>query len=376
MPSIPGGGGEEKTISDLAKKSIGIAVVAVVVLASATLLYATRTAVQSAVKPSSQTSGLPTTTTPNSTTTTVQGQPQYQLLIEPQAGQGNIYSLTNAAKTSINMTMYELADTTEEQALVSAKKRGVNVRVILDVAYSGQQVNQAAYNYLKSNGVSVVWAPANTIYHQKTITYDNAISMIGTGNLTSKYYKTGRDYWVSDTNRNEIDAITSTFNTDFTSSSLTNGVPAGNLIWSPGAEGPLVDLINSASKSVWFESEELSDQAVINALAADAKRGVQCEIVMTASSSWATAFSTLKAAGCQVHTYPNTSDGLYIHAKSIIINANTPGANLFVGSQNASSGSLNSNRELGLFLNMQNASDVVSGISKTFNSDFQGAPTT
>ena len=137
-----------------------------------------------------------------------------------------------------------------------------------------------------------------------------------------------------------------------------------------------MNLINSAQTSVWFESEELSDQAIINALAGDAKRGIKCEVVMTDSTSWASAFSALRASGCQVHLYPNSPSTLYIHAKAIVIDAGTPNANLFVGSQNASSGSLNSNRELGILLSSKTAPSVVSGISSAFTSDFEGAPQT
>ena len=358
--------------------SVGAIAVAVVILAVGSLTYAVKIGIHSAVSTagSSTTSagGSSTTTTP--TTSPSPAQPTYQLLVEPQAGFGNIYALTNQAKHSIEMTMYELSDQTEEGALASAVKRGVDVRVILDQAFHGQSVNQAAYGYLQANHVQVKWAPAATIYHQKTITFDNALSMVGTGNLTSQYYSTSRDYWVADTNTSEINAIVGTFNTDWTSSSVTPGQPAGNLLWSPGAEGPLVNLINSAQTSVWFESEELSDQAIINALAGDAKRGIKCEVVMTDSTSWASAFSALRASGCQVHLYPNSPSTLYIHAKAIVIDAGTPNANLFVGSQNASSGSLNSNRELGILLSSKTAPSVVSGISSAFTSDFEGAPQT
>src|SRR5215471_16570448 len=53
------------------------------------------------------------------------------LFTEPDAGFSAVYSLISGATTSIDMTMYELADTTAEQDLAAAASRGVRVRVIL-----------------------------------------------------------------------------------------------------------------------------------------------------------------------------------------------------------------------------------------------------
>ena len=357
---------------------LGVAVVFVVIIAIASLTYTVQVGVHSAVghHPSKPTTTGGASTTAPGTPTTSSAAPAYQVLVEPQAGMGQIYALTGQAKKSIDMTMYELADQTEEQALVAAAKRGVVVKVLLDKDYNGGTVNQAAYSYLKANGVQVNWAPANTIYHQKSIEFDGSLAMVGTGNLASKYYATSRDYWVGDTNPDDVSAIVTTFERDFTSPTLTSGTGGGNVLWSPGAEAPMVALINSATTSVWFESEELSDTAIINALAGDAHRGVKCEIVMTDSPSWSAAFATLRTAGCAVHLYPNSANSLYIHAKAIVVDAGTSNAHLFVGSQNASAGSLQYNRELGLVLTSQTAPSVLSGISSAFTSDFEGAPQT
>jgi cardiolipin synthase len=56
----------------------------------------------------------------------------YTLVTEPQAGYAPIYNLITSAKTSLDMTMYELTDTTAETDLAADAARGVNVRVILD----------------------------------------------------------------------------------------------------------------------------------------------------------------------------------------------------------------------------------------------------
>ena len=86
--------------------------------------------------------------------------------------------------------MYELADPTMESDLVADARRGVKVRVLLDTNRE-QSRNMAAFDTLRAGGVKVVWA--DTSYeatHQKTISVDDAKSLILTGNLTSEYYTT------------------------------------------------------------------------------------------------------------------------------------------------------------------------------------------
>jgi phosphatidylserine/phosphatidylglycerophosphate/cardiolipin synthase-like enzyme len=59
------------------------------------------------------------------------------LIIEPRAGFSPVYDLIDGARHSIDVTMYEFADTTAEHDLAAAAKRGVQVRVILT---SGRRV--------------------------------------------------------------------------------------------------------------------------------------------------------------------------------------------------------------------------------------------
>ena len=53
-------------------------------------------------------------------------------LTEPQDGIGPIYRLITRARSSVDLTMYELADPTAEADLAADAARGVDVRVILD----------------------------------------------------------------------------------------------------------------------------------------------------------------------------------------------------------------------------------------------------
>lgn len=100
------------------------------------------------------------------------------LIVEPSGGFSTVYQLINHARHSIDITMFEFADTTAEHDLGAAAKRGVDVRVILD--QREHTTNSGAYSYLKSHGIKVVWSSTKFEYtHQKTLTFDNSVSQIG-----------------------------------------------------------------------------------------------------------------------------------------------------------------------------------------------------
>ena len=219
----------------------------------------------------------------------------HRLVQYPGAGFGGFYTQIGEARRTIDMEMYELEDSTAERDLVAAAARGVAVRVLLDKDFSGAEANRSASQYLAAHGVEVRWAPAGYIFHIRATTFDAKTSDISTANLVATYYRTTRDAEIIDSDPAQVRAIEQTFSNDWTAgasgSPKAQTVQAPALIWSPNtgagtAEAALVNQIRSARKTVDFESEELSDPAIYRALAADARKGVRCRIVMTRSSEW------------------------------------------------------------------------------------------
>lgn len=287
-------------------------------------------------------------------------------MTEPNEGMQPIYSLMSSARHELDMTMYELADPEAVDILESDAARGVRVRVILDKAYSGGDVNAGAYSALRSNGVQVHFAPAGTIFHQKTITVDDHTSAIMTLNLTSEYYASTRDFAVLTTDRADVKAIEQVFEADWSDAGPPEtGPPGASLVWSPGAEGSLLAVIGSAQHSLLVENEEMDEPQIVDALEAAARDGLRVEVVMTDSPSWAGAFGGLVAAGVKVSTYSSDAS-LYIHAKVIVADGTTA----FVGSQNFSVSSLDYNRELGIII--RNGA-IVRSLARTLEADFSGA---
>lgn len=270
------------------------------------------------------------------------------MLAEPQAGLGPVYRLINGAKSSADLTMYELVDQTAENDLAAAARRGVDVRVILD-AHLEKSRNAAAYDFLRSHRVHVTWAPSGTTYHQKTLTVDGQTSVIMTLNLVSADYAGTRDFAVVDTGKADVAAIVATFNADFAHKKKITPPDGADLVWSPtNAQAAILAVINSARRTLSLENEEMYDPVVTKALEAAARRGVDVKITMTAESKWDSAFGALVRDGAHVRTYKNSTRVLYIHAKTIVADAGTAGQQAFVGSENFSAASLLHNRELGI----------------------------
>jgi phosphatidylserine/phosphatidylglycerophosphate/cardiolipin synthase-like enzyme len=292
-----------------------------------------------------------------------------RVLSEPQAGLAVIYGLVNGAKSSIDLTMYELIDTTAENDLTAAAKRGVDVRVILD-AHLEKSRNTATYDYLKAHKVHVTWAPSGVTYHQKTLTVDDKTSVIMTLNMTSEYYAGTRDFAVIDTGKADVAAVVATFNADFSHKKVTP--PDGaDLVWSPtNSQAAILAVIGAARRTLAVENEEMGDPVITSALEAAAKRGVDVTITMTGESNWDRAFSALVKAGAHVRTYKNSTTVLYIHAKAVVADAGSSAEQMFVGSENFSAASLRRNRELGL---RTTSKPVISAVAAVLAADYAGA---
>jgi cardiolipin synthase len=289
------------------------------------------------------------------------------LVIEPGAGFSPVDRLIDGAKHSIDVTMYEFADTTAEHVLAAAVKRGVLVHVILDEREKSK--NSAAYSYFGSHGVKVTWSSSSFRYtHQKTVIIDGSKAVVMTANLTSRYYATSRDFLVVDSSRADVAAITAVFNADFAHRAVRPG-DGSDLVWSPtDSEDKLLALINGATSSLRIYSEEMGDTTIEKALIKAAKRGVDVQVCgENESGEYDSAYAKLASAGIHI-SYYSSSAGFYIHGKVVEADYGTSHARVFIGSENFSNTSLNENRELGLIISSH---AVMAAIAGTFAADFK-----
>jgi phosphatidylserine/phosphatidylglycerophosphate/cardiolipin synthase-like enzyme len=290
---------------------------------------------------------------------------------EPDASVSALYSLINSAQSTVDMTMYELQDTTFSGYLVADCARGVKVRVILSL--SEESSNAPAYAQLNGAGANCSAVYSNSAFtntHQKTITVDDTTTAIMTLNLQTQYYTTTRDFALVENDPADIAAIEATFNADYSAGTPIGGTqgasdfsyqpgggdttvyPGGDLIWSPTtAQADMVSIINNAKSSILLENEEMSASVIVDALEAACQRGVTVHIAMTNDNNeYASEFTALQVAGCGVNVYPDTLTGFYIHAKAVVADYGLSTQTVYVGSINYSNASLTENRELGIYV--------------------------
>ena len=296
---------------------------------------------------------------------------------ETDASVTPLYALINGATSTIDMTMYELVDTTFSGDLVAACNRGVKVRVILD-QNDEESSNTPAYNQLNAvTNCRAAWAnPAFQVTHEKSFVIDNKTLAMLSLNLTSRYYIDTRDYAWVENDPADIAAVEATFNMDYGSTtdySYQPG-PGTDLIWSPTtATADLLGIINGATKTLLVENEEMSATNIVSALEAACQRGVAVHIAMTDTGSYHANFSALEAAGCGVHTYPNAPTNtsvLYIHAKAMVADYGLSTQKVYMGSINFSTASMTENRELGAYIT---DAASIGTLNTTMTSDYAGA---
>ncbi len=296
----------------------------------------------------------------------------YQLyqLPDPGTGAGSgtmaaLYALVNNAHNTIDLTMYAMQDTTFSGYLVTACQRGVIVRAVFD-QNSEKSRDTPAYNQLNAQpNCSAVWAnKAFAVTHEKSMIVDGTTLALMSLNLEAQFYSTTRDFAMVYNDPADVAAVQATFNMDYAAGTPASGVagasdlsyspgPGSDLIWSPTtAQTNMEKIINNATTTLIIDAEELTSSAsyIVTDIANACKRGVTVRATIeNESHAYDAQFTTLKSAGCPIHYY-SSSTGFYVHAKSVIADYGLATQSAYMGSINYSNASMNSNRELGMFV--------------------------
>jgi len=298
------------------------------------------------------------------------------LVTIPDQGFQSLYNFVTSATSTLDMTIYELADSILIGDMVSDCKAGVKVRVILD--NSEKSTNTSAYNTLNAQtNCTAVFSNTHFVdTHEKSVVIDAAIPakaqvVISTGNFDSydNYYLTGRDFQLYENDANDVAAVEATFQEDFTYSYGTTypsfTPPNGDdLFWSPTNAATVIGgVISGATKTLVVDQEEMSSSVCYQGLATAAQNGVSVKLTTP----------TGEITSSVITQYPASGNYLYIHAKAIVADAGTPNEKALLGSENCSTNSLNSNRELGLVLTDSTSSTsqaIITSLNTTLLNDY------
>lgn len=119
-----------------------------------------------------------------STASISQSNLQYYFPRGGQAPEPVLISMINGAKSSLDIAIYSFTDTDIADAVISAKRRGVSVRVISDRECSQNSSQARVLNELKSAGIPVKLNTHTGLMHLKVTIADKSVVTTGSFNYT------------------------------------------------------------------------------------------------------------------------------------------------------------------------------------------------
>lgn len=292
------------------------------------------------------------------------------LYIEPYAGAAPVVHVIDDAKKNVYLNAYYMTSSKVLNALQSARARGVNVCVIIDenpYGISGAQVQQEL-TMLAKTGVDVKSAPSRFESSTYPYAYDHAKYVcnnheceIGTANFDAAAFHKNREYLYVTHNSTVVRDALLVFRADWNGHNA-GPVPRGKLVLSPGSTNIVTQVISQPGR-VEVEMEKLGDDAdIMNALA---KKGGLAEIILPDNLSHKDLENchTLSKNGVHIEYMPKSR--VYMHAKMIV------GYHYaFIGSQNLTSTSLTSSREMGVILS---SAQTIKKLTNQFDIDWHNA---
>lgn len=282
------------------------------------------------------------------------------VIVEPSDNGNAVVAAINGAQTSVHMTMYLLSNNSVMNALIAKHKAGVDVKVILNKNFPDPGMdNGPELNQLQAAGVPVVWAPAAFTYtHAKCVVIDGKEAWIMTMNLTFTSPSSNREYLVVDDDPDDAAEADAIFAADF---AATQATASRLVVANINARARLLQLIQYATQTLDVEGETLSDDGIVGSLVAAKKAGIAVRVVVSDqmySSAMLQSIMQLKSAGVPIVKLTTP----YVHAKAMVAD----GIVAYVGSENYTQNSLDSNREIGVFLTAD-----VSIVASQIDADFK-----
>src|SRR5262249_1716496 len=120
----------------------------------------------------------------------------HDLIVLPDQTAKSILDAIHAAKKSIRVKMFLFSHPGLTQAVIRAKTRGIDVKVMLNKARrSGEEDNESTRKKLKAAGISVIDTnPAFDVTHEKSMVVDGKVAFIQSLNWATKNLTGTRDY--------------------------------------------------------------------------------------------------------------------------------------------------------------------------------------
>ena len=290
------------------------------------------------------------------------------LVVLPDDSARPILDAIGAASRSLRVKMFVFSDPALTQAVISARRRGIKVQVMLNPARrSGEEENEETRLELTKAGIEVIdSSPDFHLTHEKSMVVDEETAFVKSLNWATRNLTGTRDYAVVTTHKREVGEIVECFEADWRRQRFEPG-NQDHLIWCPGGRKRITAFIDSARHTLFLQNERYQDTIVIEHLVRASRRGVKVHVMTRPPHTLKEekliegvgGLRILDDIGVKVHKLKD----LRLHAKMFLAD----GVAAIVGSINLAPGSLDERRELAIEVR---DADVVDRLYKVAQHDW------
>jgi len=294
----------------------------------------------------------------------------HSLIVLPDDSVGPVLGAIAAAKRSVRVKMFLFSDPSLLKALIAAKRRGVDVRVMLNPARrDGEADNGETKEKLAAAGIEVLDSnPAFDVTHEKSMVVDDRTAFVKSLNWVTKNLTETRDYAVVTTRGAEVREIIECFEADWSRSPFRVGSKS-QMIWCSGnGRDRISRFIDEAQHTLFVQNERYQDAVIIERLVRAHERGVKIHVMARPPhklkkeklTEGVGGLRILDDVGVKVHKLKH----LKLHAKMLLADH----SRAIVGSINLTPGSFDSRRELAIEVH---AANVVERLVKVAHHDWK-----
>lgn len=272
------------------------------------------------------------------------------VLILPDDSPKAILDAVNDAKKSLRIKMFVFSDPDLLAAVAAAKKRGVDVKVMLNPARrNGADDNAESRKMLVEAGVEVADSnPDFGLTHEKSMVVDDETAFVKSLNWVTENLNETRDYAIITDHHHEVEEIANCFEADWNRQPFVPPADS-HLIWCKG-EGRtrIAHFIDSAKHTLFIQNERYQDAVIIERIVRAATRGVKVHVMARPPHTLKKekmvegvgGLRIMDDVGVKIHKLKK----LRLHGKMLLAD----GERAVVGSINLAPGSFDDRRELAI----------------------------
>jgi cardiolipin synthase A/B len=291
------------------------------------------------------------------------------LIVMPDDSAKPLLDAINGATKSLRIKMFLFSDPSILKAVIDARRRGVNVQVMLNPARrDGESENGETHKKLAAAGIKVIDSnPEYDVTHEKSMVVDDTTAFVNSLNLDTKNLTETRDYAIITSHAHEVAEIIECFEADWHRKPF-KGNENSRLIWCCGnGRERIAQFIDQAKDSIFLQNERYQDPVIIERLVRAARRGVKVHVMARPPHKVKKGklveevggMRTMKDVGIKIHKLKH----IKLHGKILLADD----ARAIVGSINLAPGSFDSRRELAIEVDDEH---VIKHLSKIVRHDW------